>query len=130
MFTETERAKDIDAAVKAADAKKRADAEAAEHHGEKLDVLLSTLNALGKRMDAYDEEAKRGFEKQQLPEGDSEDESDGLDLDDPDKPLPLGADSRKRRDTHMDAWARADAEELEAYKTETGSAHARADTWA
>ena len=55
MSEETERAREIDDAVKAADKKKadaaRADAEA----GEKLDNILKHLDSLGKRMDAYEE---------------------------------------------------------------------------
>ena len=62
MSTETERAKDVDAAVKAADAKKVADAAKAAADaaradadaGEKLDLILTHLDSLNRRMDAYD----------------------------------------------------------------------------
>jgi hypothetical protein len=42
-MSEMERAKEIDDAVKAADAKKRADAEAAAVSGSKLDQILDCL---------------------------------------------------------------------------------------
>ena len=45
-MSETERAKEIDDAVRAADAKKRADAEEAAMAGEKLDKILTHLDAL------------------------------------------------------------------------------------
>jgi hypothetical protein len=111
-----DRAREIDEAVKAADAKKRADAEEAAMAGEKLDNILKGLDSLGKRMDA--------FEKKPVEKDDSDDErtaksyppSDMNPLnsgEDPDAPRPLGADSRADS-------IRADAEEIEHFKKENG----------
>jgi len=60
MSNEVERAREIDSALKAADAKKRADAEEAAMAGEKLDKILTHLDSLGRRMDAYEEERAEG----------------------------------------------------------------------
>jgi hypothetical protein len=113
-----ERAKEIDEAVKAADAKKRADAEEAANQGEKLDNILACLDSLGKRMDAY--EAKHPIEEagefEKLPRGDGEGEIEYG------KPRELGADSRK--DSRMIRKDSADAEEIAHFKAETGAAHA------
>jgi ribosome assembly protein YihI (activator of Der GTPase) len=49
MSEELTRAKEIDDAVKAADAKKRQDAEEAAMAGAKLDRILDCMDALGKR---------------------------------------------------------------------------------
>lgn len=46
MSDETERAKEIDEAVKKADARKRADAEEAARAGETLDNILKCLNSI------------------------------------------------------------------------------------
>jgi hypothetical protein len=54
MSDETERAKEIADAVNAADAKKRADAEAESSMGTKLDKLLECIDAMGKRMDSFE----------------------------------------------------------------------------
>jgi hypothetical protein len=70
MSDETERAKEIDEAVKAADAKKRADAEEAAHQGQTLDKILSCLDSLGKRMDSYDEERKADAARRKDADGD------------------------------------------------------------
>src|ERR1700730_14758340 len=108
MGEELTRAKEIDDAVKAADAKRRADAEAEVYNGEKLDKVLACLDSLGKRMDAFE---KRPVEE--AGEGDGEIEEKG-------KPRELGADSRK--DSRMDSAV--DAEEIEHFKAETGATHA------
>jgi hypothetical protein len=113
-MSETERAKEIDEAVRAADAKRRADAEEAAMAGEKLDKILSHLDSmhanvdsLGKRMDAF--EAARS--KDEEGEGEMEDEIEK------DKPKKLGADSQVRKDSA------ADAEEIAHFKAETGATH-------
>lgn len=109
MGEELTRAKEIDEAVRAADAKKRADAEEAESHGEKLDQLLACLDSIGKRMDEIEKRPRENGE------GDGEIEEKG-------DPQPLGADSRKdsvRADS-------ADAEEVENYKALNGATHKRA----
>jgi hypothetical protein len=125
MSSETERAKEIDEAVRAADAKKRADAEEAAMAGEKLDNLLKCLDSLGKRMDAW--EAKEAEKK-----ADGSDDDDPTSKsypprdmnplnrgEDPDAPMPLGADSRSRSDS-----IRADSEEIENFKTSVGATYA------
>jgi hypothetical protein len=66
MTTELERAAQVDADIKAADARRKADAEEAAMAGEKLDTILKHLDSLGKRMDA--------FEKKPGEEDDSDDE--------------------------------------------------------
>ena len=106
MGEELARAKEIDEAVKAADAKRRTDAEEAAMAGEKLDKILTHLDALGRRMDA--------FEKKPAEEAGEEDR-EGVDLEDPTKPSPLAADSI-RKDS-------ADAEEIENYKARNGATH-------
>jgi hypothetical protein len=55
------------------------------------------------------------FEKKPVEEA-GEDDREGIDLDDPTKPRPLGADSRADS-------IRADAEEIENYKREIGATH-------
>jgi hypothetical protein len=110
-MSEMERAKEIDEAVKAADAKRRADAEEAAMTGQKLNRILACMDALGKRMDSF--EAERASKKE--PEGEGE-------IGEEDKPKPLGADSRKdsvRADS-------ADAEEIEHFKALNGATHKRA----
>ena len=57
-MSEMERAKEIDEAVRAADAKKRADAEEAAMAGEKLDKVIAHLDSLNRRMDEWDEKSK------------------------------------------------------------------------
>jgi hypothetical protein len=90
-----ERAKEIDDAVKAADAKKRADAEEAAATGSKLDQILDCLASLGSRMDAYDEQRKAKDE-----EGESDMEAEI----EKDKPRELAADSRKDSRMIQDTW--------------------------
>ena len=69
MSDEMERAKEIDDAVKAADAKRRADADA----GEKLDNILKCLDSLGKRMDAFEKRpVEEAGESKNLTRGDGE----------------------------------------------------------
>jgi hypothetical protein len=90
MSDETERAREIDEAVKAADRKKadaaRADAEAEVHNGEKIDNLLKCLDAIGKRLDAW--EAKSKADDDDVETAKSEPSSSVNPLnDDPDKPL-------------------------------------------
>jgi hypothetical protein len=106
-MSETERAKEIDEAVRAADAKKRADAEEAAMAGEKLDKILTHLDSLGKRMDEFENAARRKDE-----EGESEVEGEI----EKGKPRELAADS-VRKDSA------ADAEEIENYKREIGTTH-------
>jgi hypothetical protein len=106
MGEELTRAKEIDDAVRAADAKKRADAEEAAG---KLDRILDCMDALGKRMDSF--EAERASKKE--PAGDGA-------IGEEDKPKPLGADARK---DSVRADSAEDAEEIEAYKRENGAAH-------
>jgi hypothetical protein len=113
--SEMTRAKEIDDAVKAADAKKRADAEEAMHNGEKLDNILKHLDSLGKRMDAYD--AKMDAERWQDPTPAEKvygiAKGDGDDGEDPDAPRKIGADSRADS-------IRLDAEEIEHFKAVNG----------
>ena len=99
MSDEMERAKEIDNAVRAADEKKRADAEVAAMAGEKLDRILDCMDALGKRMDAY--EAERAPAKKEEGEGEIEEKGD---------PKKLGADLRK---DPIRADSAADEEEIE-----------------
>jgi hypothetical protein len=92
--------------VKAADAKKRADAEEAAMAGEKLDRILDCMDALGKRMDA--------LETSRAATGDGEGE-----IEERGKPRELAADSRNdsvRADS-------ADAEEIEHFKALNGATH-------
>jgi len=105
MGEELARAKEIDEAVRAADAKRRADAEEAASHGEKLDQLLACLDSLGKRMDEFE---KRPVEEAGDGKGDGDIEKKA-------DPKPLGADS-VRKDS-------ADAEEIENYKARNGATH-------
>src|SRR3984893_12481833 len=107
MSDEMTRAKEIDDAVKAADARKRADAEEASMAGEKLDKVIAHLDSIGKRMDAF--EAARS--KDEEGEGDMEGEIEKG------KPRPLAADSQVRKDSA------SDAEEIENYKREIGTTH-------
>jgi hypothetical protein len=94
-MSEMERAKEIDEAVRSADAKRRADAEEAAMAGEKLDKILGHLDSinahvdsLGKRLDAYDARRK-----------DEEGESEMEDEIEKGKPKELGADSQVRKDS-------------------------------
>jgi hypothetical protein len=105
MSDEMARAKEIGEAVKAADSKRRADAEEAAMAGEKLDKILSSLDSLGKRMDEFE---KRPVEEAGDGKGDGEIEEKG-------DPKPLAADS-VRKDS-------ADAEEIENYKARNGATH-------
>ena len=102
-MSEMERAKEIDEAVKAADARRRADAEEVAMAGTKLDKILDRLDGCGKavdslshRMDAYEASAAGTGT-----EGDGEGEIEK------DKPKELAAD----------------AEEIESYKAENGATH-------
>jgi hypothetical protein len=125
MSDETKRAKEIDDAVKEADAKRRADAEEAATAGEKLDNILSCLDALGKRMDAYDDARRKDADRLHDPTpaekvyGAVEDGEEEEEKGDPKK---LGADSRK--DSRMVRKDSADAEEIEHYKREIGTTYA------
>ena len=106
MSPEETKAKDIEDAVRTADAKKRADAEAAASANDKLDRILECLDSMGKRMDAVEDWRKDSEKKDE----DKEEKGD---------PEPLGADSRKdsvRADS-------ADAEEIENYKALNGATH-------
>jgi hypothetical protein len=120
MTTELERAAQIDADIKEADAKRKADAEEAENHGEKLDNILKHLDAMGKRMDAF-EGARKDAERLQDPTPAEQvygvDKGEGDDGEDPDAPRKLGADSRADS-------IRADAEEIEHFKKENGATRA------
>jgi hypothetical protein len=109
MTTELERAAQIDADIKAADERRKSDAEEAANHGEKLDNILKCLDSLGRRMDAY--EAAKGKEGE---DGDGEEEEEKGD------PKPLGADSRKDSQVRSDS----DAEEIEHFTRETGATYA------
>jgi hypothetical protein len=125
MSDETERAREIDSAVKAAD-KKRADAARVDAEaGDKLDHLLSCIDSLCNRMDAW--EAK---EKEKAADGSDTDDPTAKSYpgsetarrpfdngDDPDAPRPLAADSRADS-------VRADAEEIEFFKASNGATRA------
>jgi hypothetical protein len=115
MTTELERAAQIDADIKAADKARKDAARADADAGEKLDEILKYLDSLGKRMDAYDD-AKRKDEDSDEPTAKSYPPSDmdPLNTDEPDKPRPLGADSRSDS-------IRADAEEIEFFQKEIGA---------
>ena len=102
MSDEMTRAKEIDEAVKAADAKKRQDAEELALAGEKIDTIIRHLDSLGKRMDEW-EKSKSKDEEEIEEKGD---------------PKPLGADLQVRKDS-----AAADAEEIEHYKRKNGATH-------
>jgi hypothetical protein len=110
MSEETDRAREIDDAVKLADAKKRADQEAEAMAGEKLDNILKCLDSLGRRMDAYESAAKeKGEDKGDEPEEKGD-------------PKELGADSRS--DSHMrNDSAALDVEEIAHFKAETGTTY-------
>jgi uncharacterized protein YukE len=113
--SEEERAREIDDAVRAADAK-RADAEAEEHNGEKLDKLLEVLDSISRRMDSFEgaeREAKRNGAKESMSDDDEEREKG--------EARKLGADARAD-------GIRFDSEEIEAFKAETGSQHAMANS--
>jgi colicin import membrane protein len=125
MSEETTRAREIDEAVKAADARKRADAEA----GEKLDTVLTNLDSfakgldsLCKRMDALEAEKKKADD-----DGDEETAKSyppvGMNPlnrgEDPDAPRPLGADSRSR----SDSIRAADEEEISHFKATNGATY-------
>jgi hypothetical protein len=123
MSDETERAKEIDDAVKAADKKKadaaRADAEA----GAKLDTILKHLDSLGKRMDAYDDAKRKDADEPVLEEPTPAMKVYGIDAkngdngEDPDAPRKIGADSRADS-------VRADKEEIEFFQKEIGATRA------
>jgi hypothetical protein len=101
-MSEMERAKEIDDAVRAADARKRADAEEAAMAGEKLDKILTHLDALSNRMDAYDARSK-----DEEGEGEMEDEIERG------KPRELGADSVRKDSAET-------LEEIENHKLKIG----------
>jgi hypothetical protein len=109
MSTELQRAAEIDADIKAADARRKADAEESAMAGEKLDNILKCLDSLGRRMDAYESAAKEKGESGE--DGDDEPEQKG-------DPKKLGADSRK--DSRMDSAADEDRDEIESYAKERG----------
>ena len=117
MSDETDRAREIDEAVKEAD-KKRADAARADAEaGEKLDAFLSRVDALckrmDKRMDELDDDDREPTAKS-YPPSDMNPLNRG---EDPDAPRPLGADS------HRDS-VRVDAEEIEFFKKANGATRA------
>ena len=103
-MSEMERAKEIDEAVKAADAKKRADAEEAAMAGEKINKILTHLDSLGKRMDAWEAAARS---KDEEGEGEGEDEIERG------KPRPLAADSVRKDSAET-------LEEIENHKLKIG----------
>jgi hypothetical protein len=119
---EETKAKDIEDTLKKHDAKKRADAEEAENHGQKLDVILSHLDSLGKRMDAYDDAKRKDADEPVLEEPTPAMKVYGIDArngdngEDPDAPRKLGADSRADS-------IRADAEEIAHFKATTGATY-------
>jgi hypothetical protein len=117
MSDETVRAKEIDEAVKAADARRRADAEEAAMAGEKLDNILKCLDSLGRRMDAYDFEREEAKGKEKKP---VEEAGDGEEPEEKGDPRKLAADSRK--DSQM-ARSDSDLEEIEHFKRETGATY-------
>jgi hypothetical protein len=115
MSDETERAKEIDDAVKAADKKKADAARADVDAGEKLDNILKCLDAMGKRLDAFEQKDAERFQDPTPAE-----KVYGIDKgegDDPDAARPLGADSRADS-------IRADAEEIAFFKKEIGATRA------
>jgi hypothetical protein len=120
-MTPEEKAKqmheDLEKADKGRADKARADAEEAALTSEKLDRILDCMVALGKRMDAYDSV------KADAAKADADKDEDEGDLEDPDKPKKLAADTRK--DSAMvRADSDADLEEIEHFKTETGATRA------
>jgi colicin import membrane protein len=111
MTTELERAAQISADILAADERRKADAEESALAGERLDKILACLDAMGKRLDAYEsgrEEAK----------GKEEEAGDGDEPEEKGDPKPIAADSRK--DSQM-VRSDSDAEEIEHFKRETGA---------
>src|SRR6202035_4030190 len=118
--TEVERAKEVDDAVRAADAKKAADAadavKADAEAGEKIDRILSCLDALGKRMDSIEtaERSAKSAGEQSHQEADADKDDD----DDRDKGEAKKLAADKRADS---VRADAEREEIEAYKAEIGS---------
>jgi hypothetical protein len=122
MTTELERAAQVDADIKAADAKRKADAEEAAMAGERLEKILACLDAIGKRMDAYESAAKHPVEEEgestKLPREDGEEPEQFGD------PKKLAADSRKDSQMMRKDSAALDAEEIEHFKRETGASYA------
>jgi hypothetical protein len=114
MTTELERAAQVDADIKAADAKRKADAEESAMAGEKLDNILKCLDSLGRRMDAFESAAK---EKGESGEDGEEPEEKG-------DPRPVAADSRKDSQMVRSDSAALDAEEIEHFKASTGATYA------
>jgi hypothetical protein len=108
-MSEMERAKEIEEAVKTADAKKRQDAEEAAMAGAKLDAALAELDSLHKRLDAMD-----------AAKADAEGESEGEEIEEKGKPRELAADRKDSRMVRKDSAA--DAEEIENYKARNGAA--------
>jgi hypothetical protein len=105
MSDEEDRAKEIDEAVKQADAKRRADAEMAAggNDGERLDRCLAALDSISQRLDAYemadkakkDETASFTTEKEEPMNADEDrEELKAAAGDLPGDPRKLAADSR------------------------------------
>ena len=117
---ETERAREIDDAVKSADAAKaKAAADAARADQEassKIDRILACLDALGARMDSMEEAEKAG--KAAGAQSHLEADSD----EDKDEERQKGEAKKLAADKRTDS-VRADAEkeEIEAFRAETGS---------
>jgi hypothetical protein len=126
MPTELERAAQINADIMSADKARKDAAEESANHGEKLDNILKHLDSMSKRMDAFEggmmDKKKDNAERFQDPTpaekvyGVDADDKDG-ECEEPDKPRPLGADSRADS-------VRADAEEIEHFKKENGATRA------
>jgi len=116
MSTEQERAAQIDADIKKADAARKDAAEAASMAGEKLDRILDCMDALGKRMDSYEAERKADSSRR----NDEDKDKDEEEKEEKGDPKKLGADLKMVR---KDSSA-VDAEEIENYKREIGATHA------
>jgi hypothetical protein len=107
MPTELERAAQIDADIKAADERRKVDAEESAMAGEKLDKMLACLDAMGKRLDAYEAKGKEG---------------DGDEPEEKGDPKELASDSREDSRMRNDSAA-LDAEEIAHFKAQTGAAY-------
>ena len=103
-MNEEDRAKDIDAAIKAHDAKRRDDAEEAANMGMKLDKLLECLDFLSSRIDSFEASEK---ERMDAKRKDGIDE--GREASDPKEVVADSrADSQKRNALLAEAQSRAD----------------------
>jgi hypothetical protein len=103
MSDELNRAKEIDDAVKAADAKKRADSDEASS---KLDRLLDCMDSMNKRMDSF--ETSMADSKRKDAEG-----PEGKQIEEKGDPKELKADEQPAQITGPDRFdARADSAEI------------------